>query len=307
MSRLSAPDPGSFVRYNVELAPFTTWGVGGVAETFLAPGTSEELVTAVRWLHANRSGFYTLGGGSNVLISDGAIERPVLLTTGARGITVRQNGEYVFLECMAGVYIRDILVLAVREGWSGFEFTAGIPGTVGGAVAGNSGTADGNIGSVVEGIRTIETDGSVLWRNTSEIEWGYRNCSLFRESARVALAVILKLVQSDHERVSDLTKAAMLRRNSQPVKSRTAGCVFRNPKDDSAGRLLDASGCKGMSVGGARVSEVHANFIENIGGCTASDILTLAEKCRKRVFDVFGTPLRFEIKTLGFADASSDG
>jgi UDP-N-acetylmuramate dehydrogenase len=174
-------------------------------------------------------------------------------------------------------------------------------------VAGNSGTANGTVSSVVEGIRTIETDGSILWRDSSGIEWGYRNCSLFKDGGSVALAVTLRLVRSDRERVSELVRSAMRSRNSQPVRSRTAGCVFRNPKDDSAGRLLDASGCKGMSVGGARVSEVHANFIENIGGCTAGDILSLAEKCRKRVIDAFGTPLRFEIKTLGFAEVCSDG
>ena len=303
MLKLSALDSmDSFVRYKVPLAKYTTWGVGGMAEVFFTPRDRDELSEAVRCAQDNAENFFVLGGGSNVLISDGMIGTPIILTTEMSGISVRISGDEVFLDCLAGTKLKDVLSLSVLNGWSGLEFAAGIPGTVGGAVAGNAGTLSGNVGRTVAGIVTIEADGSVMEWNGREIDWEYRKCPLFIDSGRIAYKVTYGLRALGKNDVAIAMKSAMAGRKSQPVSSRTAGCVFKNPAGDSAGRLLDASGCKGMAVGGARVSDVHANFIENFGNCTAGDILSLVASCRKRVWERFGATLDFEIKTLGIPE-----
>jgi UDP-N-acetylmuramate dehydrogenase len=307
MRKLPAPDlPGSFIRHGVSLAPFTTWGVGGIAETLFTPQCRDDLLRAVEWARDNAGDFYVLGGGSNVLIADGLLETPVILTTGMSGITVRNSGDAVYMDCLAGTCLKNVISLSVKNGWSGLECLSGIPGTVGGAVAGNAGTATGAIGPEVENLLAVEKDGSTIEWAGREIAWSYRHCPLFGSEKRVAMSVTFKMRVADRQGVAEAAKRVMEMRKSQPFASRTAGCVFKNPPSGSAGRLLDASGCKGMSVGGARVSDSHANFIENDGNCTAGDIMALAALCRKKVQNAFGTSLDFEIKTMGFPGAHSD-
>jgi UDP-N-acetylmuramate dehydrogenase len=277
-----------------------------VAETLFTPRGEGELVSAVKWALDNAAAFYVIGGGSNVLISDGAVDTPVIVTTGLSGINVRIAGEDVYLDCLAGTQLKSVLSISVRNGWSGLECAAGIPGTVGGAVAGNVGTSSGHIGAAVGRITTIEGDGEAAEWDGSGVEWGYRRCSLFTGARRIAYKVTFKLRATGRHEVAGAMRSAMSGRKSQPVTARTAGCVFKNPEGDSAGRLLDASGCKGMTFGGARVSRTHANFIENFENCSALDILTLAAECRKRVRDAFGTTLDFEIKTLGIPGEFAD-
>lgn len=307
MRKQSAPDvPGSFVRYNVPLAGYTTWGVGGAAETFFAPRDHDELSAAVRQARNDAGDFFVLGGGSNVLISDGVIKTPVILTTNMSGVSAHISGNDVFLDCMAGTGLKNVLSMSVRNGWSGLECAAGIPGTVGGAVAGNAGTLAGYVGQAVLRIVTVEADGSVIEWNGSEIGWEYKRCPLLEKKGRIIYKVTFALRVSDKNDVARAVKSVIEKRKSQPVSSRTAGCVFKNPLGDSAGRLLDASGCKGMTVGGARVSGEHANFIENYGNCTALDILSLAASCRRRVQERFGATLDFEIRTLGMPEETAD-
>jgi UDP-N-acetylmuramate dehydrogenase len=262
----------------------------------------DDLASAVRWTRDNVSNFYVLGGGSNVLVGDGVIDTPVVLTAGMSGISVKTSGDEVFLECLAGTCLKDVISLSVKNGWSGLECAAGIPGTVGGAVIGNAGTATGCVGSAVESLTTIEEDGSAKEWDGSAIKWAYRYCPLFVSAKRIVMSARFRLASRGRHEVAETIKSVMSGRKSQPAASRTTGCVFKNPAGDSAGRLLDVSGCKGMSVGGARVSEAHANFIENEGNCTAADIMALALLCRKNVENMFGISLDFEIKTIGMPE-----
>ncbi|MDR1470929.1 MAG: UDP-N-acetylmuramate dehydrogenase [Synergistaceae bacterium] len=297
-----ARPPGSvrpFVLHSRPLAPLTTWGVGGVAETLLAPRSRDELIDAVRWAQSEGEGFFTLGGGSNVLIGDGPINVPVLLTAGVSDIELRVEGASAFIDCSAGAKLSNVLGIAIKEGWSGLEFAAGIPGTVGGAITGNAGALTGSAASSVVKVRTLEEDGETVERDSADMGWSYRRCGLIEGSGRVVTGASFKLSVSTGERVRAGVKEAIEARRLQPVGCRTAGCVFKNPQGQSAGMLLDKAGCKGLVQGDARVSSVHANFIENAGGCSARDIVRLAAMCRKMVFDMFGVTLDFEIKTLG--------
>ncbi|MDR3165512.1 MAG: UDP-N-acetylmuramate dehydrogenase [Synergistaceae bacterium] len=296
---------GSYVRYNTPLAPLVTWGVGGAARMMFVPRTEDELAGAVSWIHSNGEDFFVLGGGSNVLISDAAFEIPVINTVKMSAITVRRSGDTAYMDCLAGTPMKEVLALSLKNGWSGLECAAGIPGTVGGAIAGNAGSKAGSVGASVESVVTLEPDGSRTVWSGSEINWGYRSCSLFEGEKRIAQSVTFRTTSSSKDEAARLAAETMRGRKFQPVSSRTAGCVFKNPPGNSAGKLLDMSGCKGISVGGARVSESHANFIENHCG-SARDILSLALLCRKKVLMKFGTHLDFEVKIAGIWEAWPD-
>jgi UDP-N-acetylmuramate dehydrogenase len=305
MRRLSEPDviKDAWIRRDVSLAPLTTFGIGGRARTLAAPRNEDELIEAVRRF-AGEGAFYIIGGGSNVLVCDEPIDAPVILTTALNAVTVDEGEDEIYVHCASGSVLKDIVALSARRGWTGLEFSAGIPGTVGGAIAGNSGAAGGAMDSVTASLRTVETEGTVREWKGRDIEWGYRSCGPLMDSARGVLGATLRLARSTPDAVAEKVRDAMRMRRSQPLSSRTAGCVFKNPPGDSAGRLLEACGCKGMSVGGVRVSELHANFFENTGGASADEVLRLAGECRRRVRDAFGVWLSFEIKILGAAGES---
>jgi UDP-N-acetylmuramate dehydrogenase len=253
----------------------------------------------IRHLSTEGSRFFVIGGGSNVLMTDGVLDTPLILTTGVNGMSVREDADVIFVSCGAGVRLKDVLAMTLREGWSGLEFAAGIPGTVGGAVMGNAGTPRGEICSAVHSVRASSCEGRISDFGEGAIEWGYRRCSLWEEKPIVVSNVVFRLRRSTRESVTEEAARAARDRRNQPSGRMTAGCVFKNPPGDSAGRLIELAGCKGLMVGGAAVSEIHANFIENSGGATASDFTSLALRCREKVMERFGIRLRFEITTLG--------
>lgn len=281
------------------LAPFTTWGVGGTPRLLITPRCKEDIANAAKWFAGEDVKFDVLGGGSNVLIADGELSIALLHTQELSSMNVSIQGPDVFIKCGAGVALRSVFSLALRSGWSGLEFAVGIPGTVGGAIFGNAGTLAGDMRSVVFEVETVERDGSFRKWRAGEIAWEYRKCGLAGTEGRILSEATLKLVVSSRESLMRTIELAVSGRRTQPKGVKTAGCVFKNPPEDSAGRLLDAGGCKQLSLGGARVSPLHANFIENHANCTADDILSLALLCRKRVFERFGIMLEFEIKFIG--------
>ncbi len=300
MPLLSAPSQLSdFVAYGRQVAALTTWGVGGTPGCLITPRNEREIADSFEWLKTEEIPFEVLGGGSNVLVAEGELPLALFRTSGLSRMDVSICGDNVWVECGTGVSLRSLFSLALRSGWSGLEFAAGIPGTVGGAIMGNAGTHEGEIRDIVSEVETVEFDGVARKWDASEITWDYRRCGLAEERRRILSGARLKLTVSSRESVFEASRASVLGRKAQPRGVRSAGCVFKNPPGDSAGRLLDASGCKSFFLGGARVSPVHANFIENHAGASAEDILSLALLCRKSVFEYFGVTLEFEIKLIG--------
>lgn len=281
------------------LAPFTTWGVGGMPRFFVTPRSKGDTASAVQWLFGENIGIEVLGGGSNVLIADGDLPLALLHMRELSVVTPLIRGEDIFVRCGAGVALRSVFSLALRSAWSGLEFAVGIPGTIGGAIMGNAGTRAGDMRGVVFEVQTVENDGSLRIWPAEEIEWAYRRCGLASEPGRILTEATLRLKSSSRGALIDMVKAAAASRRGQPSGAKTAGCVFKNPPGDSAGRLLDIAGCKLFSFGDARVSPVHANFIENLANCSADDILSLAQLCRRRVHERFGVLLEFEVKFIG--------
>ncbi|MDR1516320.1 MAG: UDP-N-acetylmuramate dehydrogenase [Synergistaceae bacterium] len=301
MPQQSAPERlEKIIRRDAPLAGFTTWGVGGTAKTLLSPADRGELSISLGWLRSRGLDYYVVGGGSNSLVFDGEIDVPIISTRLMDTVTFSREGGSITLTCGAGALLKDVFALSVREGWSGLEFTAGIPGSVGGAIMGNAGTREGEISSAVRRIEMADRTGSLFTLDRGGIGWGYRRCSLAEDGIAVISSVVMELRESTPEAVAKSVRVTLERRKSQPLSARTAGCVFKNPEGDSAGRLLEEAGCKDLSVGGARVSEIHANFIENYADCTAMDIARLAKLCRDKVYEKFGVALSFEIKFVGW-------
>jgi UDP-N-acetylmuramate dehydrogenase len=279
----------------------TTLGIGGKFLDLLVPEDGNELSLMMRRIHSEGRSFSVLGGGSNVLVTDEDMETPVILTTSMKSVRINREGERLLVTCGAGVALRDLMAMTLREGWSGLEFAPGIPGTVGGAVVGNAGSRYGTIGQSVHSVRLMRPGGASTEIGGEDIEWGYRMSGLQREELSIVWEVAFSFRESDRNAVLAEAKRSAAIRGMQPVGRRTAGCVFMNPPEDSAGRLLDLAGCKGLSVGGAVVSDIHANFIENAEGASAADVAKLADVCRERVSDIFGVRLRFELKSIGMS------
>lgn len=244
---------------------------------------------------------WRIGGGSNVLVHP----------TGLAGLTVwmgrmdnfsrvaGDDGAFL-IEADAGCPTRRLLNFCLSNGLSGLEFATGIHGSIGGALMCNAGAGKEAMGQSVEWVESVETDGSLRRWRSSEIDFDYRSSSLAAE-ARLVTRCGLRLETADRSAVREKVLRFWSLRKGQPHGAMTAGCVFKNPGPgiQPAGLLLDRAGCKEMTVGSARVSPLHANFVENRGSATASDIWNLICLCRQRVYEAMGICLELEVNLLG--------
>jgi UDP-N-acetylmuramate dehydrogenase len=279
----------------VSLARRTSFRIGGVAKEYYAPRTLDELRDVLRTLHARGERPFILGGGANTLFPDGEFSRPVVSTEELRRVEVR--GTSLLAEC--GVRLNALIRAAIHSGLAGLEVFVGIPGTAGGAAVMNAGGGGWSFGERVREIGLIPIDGGapMAWKGP-DVRWGYRSADL---GGHVVAWVELDL---SHGRVNDLrarAKDLMLRKaKTQPLADASAGCIFKNPPGDSAARLIDTLGLKGLVRGGAQVSERHANFIVNATGkARAADVVALLEEVRGRVAGAFGISLETEIVLPG--------
>jgi len=233
-----------------------------------------------------------MGSGSNVLIDDLGVKAVVLRLNSPffRRLSFR-NGH---LDVASGVSLSRALRLSQIKGYSGVEFLAGIPGTVGGALAMNAGIAGKTIGDLVEHAEVMDYNGNVKVLNRKKIKFGYRQSSL---AHYIILGARLKLLKKDKGRIKkEIADRFLYRRSTQDYSFPSAGCIFKNPGRDQAGRLIDLCGLKGKRIGDACISRRHANFILNLGAAKAEDVMKLINLARKKVKDKFGIALEPEIK-----------
>ncbi|MHB8073793.1 UDP-N-acetylmuramate dehydrogenase [Desulfosporosinus fructosivorans] len=286
------------VEKNYPLHQLTTWKIGGPAEVVYWPQTKEDLATV--WQRAQKAEVpvWLIGQGSNLLVPDSGLPGVTLVTTSLRAI---EWGNYT-VQVETGYPLARLAQEAGERGFSGLAFARGIPGSVGGAVMMNAGAHGGAMAPHIAAVTALWPDGTVKKVGKAELEFAYRSCSL-RGHAWV-LEVELMFAPGDRETIlqemkENLTKRAL----NQPLEKPSAGSVFQNPPGDSAGRLIEAAGWKGRSVGGAQVSTKHSNFIVNTGNAKAIDVLTLIEKIQKSVELEFGVILQTEVAY--FDDARS--
>lgn len=280
-----------FLRRSEPLSVRTTFHIGGPAAFFLEPQGQDAFTSA--YAAAGRSGLplHILGGGSNLLVSDKGVEGVVLSTARLQGRTERTGERCV--RVFAGTPLIRIVRWTARNGLAGLEGLAGIPGTVGGAVHMNAGGAHGTIGERVQALWCVRKNGGTYVRNGRDVEWGYRSTDLLDPVVAVELLLDRDDPEVIQERMDDVQSQ---KRRSQPVGEMSAGCFFKNPRGQSAGKLIDDAGMKGARVGGAAVSTRHANFIVNLGGASADDVLTLCRKVNDRVRERFGIELETEVR-----------
>lgn len=273
--------------------------MGGSCSLFAAPKTSAEAKELLAGRLRDGEPVYILGGGSNVLIQDGLLEALVLSTGGMSDFETAKKGGLIEITAGAGYAVKKLLQFAIKNNLKGFEFLAGIPGTLGGAVWGNAGAAGTGFADLVSEVETIETDGSVrVWKG-ADLKWRYRSCPFEGTSAALATKVRISAEHAQPDAIIEKIRLFSNLKKGQPIGKKTAGCIFKNPEGLAAGKLMDEAGCKGLRVGGAVVSNSHANFIENESNATARDIYELCEKCRKQVLARQGVMLEYEIRFFG--------
>lgn len=294
------------VRRNEPLAPMTTFKVGGPADLFLETHAESEIIEAVKIAHAGGMKVTLLGGGSNVLVADGGI----------RGLVIRPKGGTVapvgdrLVRVDAAVTINGLVRWTINRGYAGLEAWAGTPGTVGGAIYGNAHWKSTNIGELVESVRLVRPDGTLLQAPADRMEFDYDYSRLKRTGEIVLWAAFRVTPGGDPAALRAVARESLaFRKRTQPLESPSAGCIFMNPDPSrdrvpggippSAGALVDRAGLKGVASRGARVSPTHANFIVNDGSASAADIHALIERCRTAVKDQFGVVLRNEIIYMG--------
>jgi len=294
VAQLAAAFEEAGVRFRREepLARYTTVGLGGPAELLAFPASTEEMLAAVRLANELQVPSRVLGGGSNLLISDTGV-RGVVIHTGA--MKVVRFGEGGAVEAEAGAHFPGLVRAAVSRGLRGLEGGVGIPGSMGGVLAMNAGAFDFSVGNWVEQVTVISPLGEKLSIPRERIDFRYRTSSLGDDF--VVAICRLKLAEDDPRAIrADMDKQMTIRRTSQPVGVKSAGCIFKNPTGDSAGRLIDSLGMKGFRVGGARVSEVHANFIVHDGKATTLDVLTLIEQIKEKALRETSVELIEEVR-----------
>lgn len=288
------------VEFDARLDRLTTFGLGGRAAALVEPDNVEELARVLDFVREKDLPVFLLGGGSNVLFKD----------SGFRGVVIRlgesfkylnvddSDREDVFIEAGAAVSTQELVLMTRNRGYEGLEFLIGIPGRIGGALFMNAGAMGGWICDKVQEIEVMDRLGRIISIQGDSLKASYRKLDL--PEGVVILKAVFKLKKASPEEVNSRALCYKAKRtSSQPQGVRTAGCIFRNPEGDAAGRLIDRAGLKGLCEGGAWVAEEHANFIVHKGGATAAQVLELIEKVRATVREKFKVDLEPEIKIVG--------
>lgn len=282
------------VRENVPLGPMMHLRIGGPADWFLEPFAEEDAALAVRVCRELGVPLRVLGGGSNVVIADAGVRGAVMHFHNLKRM-VRDGNR---LTVGAGVSLPNLLRSAKEAGLAGLERLTGIPAEVGGAVAMNAGTRDGETFDLLVSLIVVESDGSIAVRGKDQFRQVYRDGGL---GDAIVLQATFQLEPDDPKAIFERFSASLKKRNAtQPVSQRSVGCVFRNPPGDAAGRLIEAAGCKTLKIGAVEVSGMHANYFVNAEGGTAADFVALMQEVRRRVYDKFGVELQPEVKFWGF-------
>ncbi|MEB3258109.1 MAG: UDP-N-acetylmuramate dehydrogenase [Cyanobacteriota bacterium] len=304
---MSGAPPGA-VRQGVPLRDFTTWRVGGPAQWFSEPGSVEELIQQASWAIGEGLPFRCIGAGSNLLIADGGLPGLTLCSRRLQGSVLEASEGWV--EAEAGEPIPTLARKVARSGLSGLEWSVGIPGTVGGAVVMNAGAQGGCTAEWLHSVRVIDParPGEPFTLQASELDFAYRHSRL-QEEPLLVLSARFRL-EPGHEpaAITARTSANLHSRTStQPYQQPSCGSVFRNPEPQKAGRLIEGLGLKGLQVGDAQVSPLHANFIVNLGAATATDIDRLIGMVQERIWTAHAISLHPEVKRLGFEAGAEEG
>ena len=280
------------VETNYPLAKRTWYGLGGPADYLIRPKTTGQLKEVIRRCSENNLRIHVMGLGSNLLISDAGIRGAVIKLETDQFAGIQFSGEN--LTAWAGAELSKLVLTCVEKGLSGIEALTGVPGSIGGAVKMNAGGNFGDFGAAVQAVTLMDSEGNVFEKSKPELVFDYRRTNI---AAKFILNAKLKLNTADPEQIMRTVKEVWIyKKNNQPLNTKNSGCIFKNPRGVSAGALIDRAGLKGLQIGGAAISEKHANFIIAEQGCKSSDVLRLIDAIRQRVKEKFDIELELEIE-----------
>jgi len=297
---VSLSDIRSFFRgsisINQPLAGYTSMRVGGPVDYFVEPADKDDLVAIAKYFRTNDFDFIMVGRGSNILVSDEGFRGAAINLEGNLSGIRLENGDVI---AEAGAGLSKLVDFCIQNGKAGLEWAAGIPGTVGGAIVMNAGAHGGETADRLVEIEVLRGNEVVVIPKSS-VNFGYRRSGLGDD---IVLAGRFNLPDGDRDELNQRRRTFIQQRNaSQPVNMPNSGSIFKNPPGNYAARLIDAANLKGKRVGGAQISEKHANFIINTGNATASDALTLVDLARRTVYQNAGILLELELRLIGFPD-----
>jgi len=280
------------VETDYPLAKRTWYGLGGPADYLIRPKTTAQLKEVIRRCSENNLRIHVMGLGSNLLISDAGIRGAVIKLETDQFAGIQFSGEN--LTAWAGAELSKLVLTCVEKGLSGIEALTGVPGSIGGAVKMNAGGNFGDFGAAVQTVTLMDSEGNVFEKSKPELVFDYRRTNI---AAKFILNAKLKLNTADPEQIMRTVKEVWIyKKNNQPLNTKNSGCIFKNPRGVSAGALIDRAGLKGLQIGGAAISEKHANFIIAEQGCKSSDVLRLIDAIRQRVKEKFDIELELEIE-----------
>ena len=288
---------------NESLKKHTTYGIGGPADLMIFPKSKQDLIKVIEIINENKIQLTILGSGSNVLVSDNGIRGAVIsLKNSLKQIEVDDN--ILYAEC--GTMLGKIVKHAVKNNLIGLENLNGVPGTLGGALIMNAGAWGGEISENLIHVEIINSKSEIQKIQKKDLNFSYRQSSFNKDD--ILLSAKFNLKKADKDIIKEnFIEAQSGRKKSQPLNKRSAGSLFKNPKNNSAGKLLDEAGLKGFSIGDAKISEKHANFFINDGDATSKDMLMLIKKAHKEVKDKFNVNLSLEVKLMGFNEDEIEG
>ncbi len=283
---------------NVELQKYNTYKIGGTCKYLLSPNSVNDLINAIKYLKENNKNYIILGAGSNIILNN-KYDGVVITFNKMSAHVIDENTRTLYAE--AGAKLPVVAMDSINKSLTGLEFAVGIPGTIGGSVYGNAGAYNACIMDYIKEVTVLDEELNIKRLKKKDINYSYRSTDFKTNKKYIILAVKIKLDSGDKEKSLFLVKDRQKRRlESQPLEFPSAGSVFRNPEGDFAGRLIEECGLKGKTIGGAQVSEKHANFIINIGDATSKDIYNLVNEVHDTVLKNTGVDLIIEQEFIGW-------
>jgi len=285
------------VKENEPLANHTTIKIGGPADLLIEPSSVDNLKKTMELIRKHKVKWITIGRGSNLLVSDKGIEG-VVIKLGPGLDQLELNGTEI---TVGGGYSLVSLATSIsRKGLSGLEFASGIPGSVGGAVYMNAGAHGSDISNILKKALVLFEDGKLEWLSKDEMEFSYRTSVLQKKRPGVVVEAIFQLTEGEKDQIfAEMQKNKDYRKETQPWNFPCAGSIFRNPLPNYAGKLIEVAGLKGYSIGGAKISEMHGNFIVNTGTAKAEDVLALIQHVKNTIYDLYEVKMETEVEIIG--------
>lgn len=288
----------STVKKDEPMSQHTTFRIGGPADIFIEASDTKELINIIRYLQKEKCRYFVIGNGSNLLVDDKGYRGVIVSTKGNDNVRIYKEGDKNFVNAGAGILLSKLASITAQNGFAGFEFAGGIPGTLGGAVAMNAGAYGGEIKDVIESARVITSSGDIITLNKDKLEMSYRS-SIVQKEQMIVLDALFAFENGDRQQIeAKMKELNEQRRSKQPLEYGSAGSTFKRPEGHFAGKLIQDAGLKGYRCGDIMVSEKHSGFVVNVGNGTFEQAMSVIDHVRDEVMKSFGVNLELEVKIL---------